>query len=411
MAPGVSIVIPTYNGGRRFLQCLEMIQAQSFEEERQLIIVDSGSTDGTVEAAKMAGARVHAIVKKAFHHARTRNMAVSFADYERVVFMVQDAIPCSRNWLSDLSRTLDESQTAAVYTGHIPHEDATLFARFETDSIRRARGGEPVVHHLESPDSFFNMPYEQAYRAVGLDNVCAIYKRDVLLKHPFPEVGFAEDLAWALSQLLGGHQIMYQPKIQVKHSHDRPPAYIFRRQIINSFWCAKILKRVREDLSFLRLQHLTGILNGVRTCVRRMMKGVEGPILNIRHPLSSVEHRIKDNPMRSHTKPVLKDIVKRFPPVFRVRLFLKDRFSGAPSFQAPEVKRIMTQLEEEIRHLFLVLREEYPGTGEADYTEALEQIAATVLGRTFGETYASCVLNKAVSRELDHFMRPWLTGI
>ncbi|MBC8427082.1 MAG: glycosyltransferase, partial [Deltaproteobacteria bacterium] len=52
MEKGISIIIPTYNGGRIFSKCLEMIGQQDYGAEIQLIIVDSGSTDGTVELAE-----------------------------------------------------------------------------------------------------------------------------------------------------------------------------------------------------------------------------------------------------------------------------------------------------------------------------------------------------------------------
>ena len=49
---GISIIIPTYNGGRVFSKCLEMIEWQDYGGKVQLIVVDSGSTDGTVASAE-----------------------------------------------------------------------------------------------------------------------------------------------------------------------------------------------------------------------------------------------------------------------------------------------------------------------------------------------------------------------
>ena len=73
MGQGISIIIPTHNGGQVFSKCLEMIGQQDYSGQIQLIIVDSGSTDGTVELAERAGAFVKRIHRKKFHHARTRN--------------------------------------------------------------------------------------------------------------------------------------------------------------------------------------------------------------------------------------------------------------------------------------------------------------------------------------------------
>ena len=56
MQKGISIIIPTYNGGRVFSKCLEMIMRQDYGGEIELIVVDSGSTDGTIELAERVGA-------------------------------------------------------------------------------------------------------------------------------------------------------------------------------------------------------------------------------------------------------------------------------------------------------------------------------------------------------------------
>jgi glycosyltransferase involved in cell wall biosynthesis len=57
----VSIVIPTLNAGPEFEELLEKVCVQEGDFEHEAIVVDSGSTDGTVELARRYGARVHQI--------------------------------------------------------------------------------------------------------------------------------------------------------------------------------------------------------------------------------------------------------------------------------------------------------------------------------------------------------------
>ena len=52
MEKGISIIIPTYNGGHVFSKCLDMIGQHDYVGKVQLIVVDSGSTDGTVASAE-----------------------------------------------------------------------------------------------------------------------------------------------------------------------------------------------------------------------------------------------------------------------------------------------------------------------------------------------------------------------
>ena len=161
MNDGISIIIPTYNGGSIFCKCLERINQQDYTKKIQLIVVDSGSTDGTPELAQKAGALVKKIDKSEFHHAKTRNEALYLAKFDKVVYTVQDIIPCSETWLSDLERSLIETGVAAVYTDQAPHDDANLYARYETECIKNFRGEEPVIQHLESPEYFEQLSYEK----------------------------------------------------------------------------------------------------------------------------------------------------------------------------------------------------------------------------------------------------------
>jgi glycosyltransferase involved in cell wall biosynthesis len=208
MEEGISIIIPTFNGGEVFFRCLKEIGRQNYGGPVQLIVIDSGSIDGTVELAQKAGALVRRIHKRKFHHARTRNHALPLARFDQVVYMVQDVVPCADTWLAHLEKALMEHDVAAVYAEQIPRDDATPSARFESESIQYGRGREPVIHSLESYESFQQMPYDAAYRSIGLDNICAIYRKDLLVKTPFPEVDFAEDMAWALKNLLMGHKVL-----------------------------------------------------------------------------------------------------------------------------------------------------------------------------------------------------------
>ena len=73
MKKGISIVIPTYNGGRIFAECLQKIKRQKYAGEIQLIVIDSGSNDGTPDLAENVGAIVKRIDHKEFNHAKTRN--------------------------------------------------------------------------------------------------------------------------------------------------------------------------------------------------------------------------------------------------------------------------------------------------------------------------------------------------
>lgn len=395
---GISIIIPTRNGGRIFFGCLEMIGQQDYRGEIQLIIVDSGSTDGTIELAEGAGALIRKIDKKKFHHSNTRNEAVFLADFENIVFTVQDAVPCSENWLSDLERSLFEADVAAVYTDQIPHDDATPYARFETESISKARGREQKIQGIESLEVFKEMPYDVAYRAIGLDNVSAIYRRDLLINIPFPEVDFAEDMAWALKNMFLGHKVLYNPHIRVKHSHNRSPEYAFNRQVINSFWCAKIMSRVRDDLSFVTVGDLMALTGALGRFVNRL----RSDILEGREPVDINRRRLPR---------VIDKIRQSYSLRNRMKYFIVDKFSRESNLILPELTTIEQQAEEGIRHILNLIENEYKVTADEELIGVLDQSVANLLGRIYGEAYASCMVKGNISSKLQAFIKPYMGGV
>jgi len=393
MEKGVTIIIPTFNGGSIFSECLAAVKGQKNADLLQLIIVDSGSTDGTVERAEKAGALVKRIERKTFHHARTRNEALALAAHENIIFTVQDAVPCSKTWLLNLVQTLHQRGAAAAYTAQIPHDHATPYSRFEIDSINEARNSALVIQQIKSLESYQKMPYHTAYRTIGLDNVCAIYRKDRLLKTPFPEVDYAEDMAWAHKILLMGYKIVYNPHVRVKHSHNRSPNYAFRRQVVNSLWCAKIMGRVEEDLSFLTEADL-----------KTLTVNVDGFISGLR------SHIFAGKALQQAEDPLLQEILGRHPKGSRVKGLFKELIFGRSRLPT-RLKKTVEEIETRIEMLYQLIGEKYGVARSAERISLLEQVVANTMGRTYGEIYASRMLAGNGTASFESLIRPFLCGV
>ena len=103
MKTDATIVIPTFNGEEFLIEVIEAIFNQKTTKTYELLIIDSGSTDRTLEIiAKYPKIRLHQIPNKEFGHGRTRNLAVEMANSEFVVFLTQDATPSHDQWLDYL---------------------------------------------------------------------------------------------------------------------------------------------------------------------------------------------------------------------------------------------------------------------------------------------------------------------
>jgi rhamnosyltransferase len=218
----ISVCIPVKNGGADLRRCLERIAAQRVDADVEIVIVDSGSTDGSVEAARGAGATVHEIRPEVFDHGTARNLAADRARGDMLVFTSQDAYAERDDWLARLTTPLAAAGTgiAGVYGRQLAHHHAR----------------PPEVYFLD----FLYGPTSRTQRLVPaggismettlFSNVNAAIPRIVWRRFRFAEdVIMSEDQEWSRRVLLAGHALRYEAEAAVRHSHDYTLAAAFRR--------------------------------------------------------------------------------------------------------------------------------------------------------------------------------------
>ena len=111
----VAVVIPTLNAGQEFELLLAMLTRQKGFKQVEIVIVDSGSTDMTLELAEEYNATLVCIKPEEFSHSYARNLGAekaSSADY--LLIMTQDALPASDYWLYELYASCERNNFAAV---------------------------------------------------------------------------------------------------------------------------------------------------------------------------------------------------------------------------------------------------------------------------------------------------------
>ena len=120
----VTIVIPTKNGGERLREVLEIVFAQKTKYEYEVVCVDSGSNDNTIDIIKGFPCKLYEIAPEEFGHGKTRNYGASKGTGEFIVFLTQDAIPCDDLWLESFINAMKEEPDAAGGFGiHYPYPD------------------------------------------------------------------------------------------------------------------------------------------------------------------------------------------------------------------------------------------------------------------------------------------------
>jgi GT2 family glycosyltransferase len=214
MRPSVSAIVPVKDGRRHLAELLDALRREGVDE---ILVVDSGSRDGSVEIARVAGARVEQIAAEDFGHGRTRNLAAELASGEVLAFLTQDATPAP-GWLAAHLEALElDPRVGASFGPHLPRPSTSpMIARELTEFFAAfTADGGPALH------SAGDEPF--------LSNVNTAYRRACWSELRFRDVAYAEDQAFGRDMLGAGWLKAYHPAAAVLHAHDYSTLEFMRR--------------------------------------------------------------------------------------------------------------------------------------------------------------------------------------
>lgn len=232
-----SVIIPTKNPGPLFSEVLAQVLRQETDFEYEVLVIDSGSSDGTVEKIRSISdrrLRLHCIEPATFGHGRTRNTGVSMTSGEYAVLITHDALPTSINWLSALvSCAESDSSVAGVFGRHLAYPDADPFTKRELELHFSGFDNYTVVS-LEDAERY---KHDQGYRQLlhFFSDNNALIRRTVWEKIPYPDVDFAEDQLWAQKIIEAGYKKAYSFDACVYHSHNYKLVERLRRSFDESY--------------------------------------------------------------------------------------------------------------------------------------------------------------------------------
>jgi len=215
-----SVLIPVKNGGKLWGEVLDAVLAQQPPWPFEVIVVDSGSTDDSVEQARQRGVRVESIPPQEFGHGKTRNLLASMAKGEFLVFITQDARPASPQWLEKMVAACNAApEVAGAFGPHCAHPDARWITKQELKQHFSGFGTEQSAVRLDDQERFARDPgYKQWLHFFSDNNSCI--RKSVWQRIPLPDVSFAEDQTWALQVIEAGYSKGFAPQGLVYHSHD-----------------------------------------------------------------------------------------------------------------------------------------------------------------------------------------------
>jgi GT2 family glycosyltransferase len=225
-----SVAVLVKNGAAHLPAVLAALEEQDLAGGLEIVAVDSGSTDGSLEILQRPSVRLLTIPAASFDHGETRNLAAREARGRSVVFLSQDAVPVDRGFARALVETLEADQRlAGAFARQVPRPDADPLTRRDLRAWV-ASGEEPRV--VFAPRAYASLPPVDRYRLAVFDNVASAVSRDLLLAHPFSPSRFGEDVEWGDRMLRLGRGLAYVPSATVIHSHARTARGLFRRNYL-----------------------------------------------------------------------------------------------------------------------------------------------------------------------------------
>lgn len=224
----VTVAIPVFNGAPLLADTLDAVRSQRFEGEVELLVADSGSTDGSREVAMRAGAKLIDVPPGGFSHGGTRNLLVAEAGGSHVAFLTQDSTPSGDGWLYRLMEGFALAPDVGLVFGpYRPRRSASPMVRRELEAwfSSFAPDRRPRVDREEAAAS----DTASRQRRLFFTDANGCVARRAWEEVPFRAVSYAEDQMLAHDMLAAGWAKAYHPAAAVIHSHDYSAPELLRR--------------------------------------------------------------------------------------------------------------------------------------------------------------------------------------
>ena len=227
-APVISVVIPTFNGELYLDALLNAVESQRIDAEVEVLVVDSGSTDATLDiVARHPAVRLVTIPNSEFSHGGTRQLAAAISRGQLIAYLTQDAIPVADDWLAELAAPFAASDRVALVTGRQhPRPTAFPLQKYEIIGSFAALGPADGTSWADGAADADSDHERDGFHS----DVNAMVRRDFVLGSiPFRDVAYSEDMMMARDVLDAAFIKAYAGRAVVEHSNDLDPAEYSRR--------------------------------------------------------------------------------------------------------------------------------------------------------------------------------------
>jgi rhamnosyltransferase len=275
--PLVSIIIRSFNEAWALRETLPALRAQDYKNW-ELIVIDSGSTDGSVELIRAAQPQHFIQIEPhEYHPARVMNSGMELARSNFCIFLNADATPQGNNWLRPLVRPLFVPHCAAVFGKQIPrpnckavfaHDYERCFGRWgecpHEPKIKNADAQATAREDARPITKTFSDKRDSKHWEHFFSMASSGIRKDIWAQRKFDEhMRYSEDdeyTRWCRAQ---GYQIVYVPESVAMHSHNYTPQEAWKRSFGEAKALAAVWNGKAGDFNFPKTV-LLGWLNDAR---------------------------------------------------------------------------------------------------------------------------------------------------
>jgi rhamnosyltransferase len=187
---------------------IDTLRAQTMSDSIEIVVIDSGSRDGTLEEVRRRGIEPIEIRPEEFTYGRALNLAAAEATAPLCVAISAHARPLDEGWAARMVAAFDDQRVACAYGERVAPDLQPLSA--------------PLLQDVDHARSF---PF------YGYSNSAGGFRHELWKRRPFDEqLAASEDREWAWHWLRHGWLVLLDPALAVEHSHaDEGPLRTFAR--------------------------------------------------------------------------------------------------------------------------------------------------------------------------------------
>jgi glycosyltransferase involved in cell wall biosynthesis len=230
----ISIIIPVYNSEKTIDETIEALMKQNYsKKDYEIIVVDDGSTDRTVDVVKKFKT-VKLVKQKHKGPAAARNIGVKHAKGGIILFTDADCIPI-KNWIKNMVKPFKNKKIVGVSGSYRTLNNDKLVARFT---------GYEIADRHKSMEKQKNIDF--------IGTFSAGYRKDIFLKfkgfdESFP-IASGEDPELSFKINKAGLNMVFQPKAFVYHKHPDSLKKYLKQKFWRAYWRIALYKKHKDKI-------------------------------------------------------------------------------------------------------------------------------------------------------------------